>query len=111
MFPSEVIIVPAVFFAFFMVIRTLSNNNVRRKIIERGLSEEQIKGVFAEMNDKVDISFAPMKFGLISLVMGLSLIIIQSFNLYDEYAAAVVFIAVGLVLIAFPQIEKAMKNK
>lgn len=111
MFPSEVVIIPAIFFAFFMIIRTLSNNNVRKKIIERGLSEEQMKMVLSDIERTEKVSYAPIKFGLVFIVLGLCIVLVSNLKLYEETAAAVYFFGIGLVLVIFPTLEQKLRNK
>lgn len=111
MFSSEVVIVPAVFFTFYMIIRTLSNNNVRKKIIERGLSEEQMKMVLSDIERTEKVSYAPIKFGLVFIIFGLCIFLVSTLKLYDETAAAIYFIGIGLVLVTFPALEQKLRNK
>lgn len=107
---SEIFITFFIFTCFYLVIRTLSNNQVRKKVIERGLEGDQIKEVFGEMNDTVRFRLSPLKFGLIFIMMGISLVVVEMAELYDEYAVAVFFLSVGLVLTIFPFLEKKIKE-
>lgn len=111
MIGTEVFVVGIIFFTLFLVIRTLSNNNLRKRIIERGIDQDQIKHLFDNIDQNIHISYGSMKFGLISLVIGLSLIIVDAFRMSDEVATAVFFIGIGLVLVIFPKIEEHFSRK
>ena len=101
----EIIIVPVIFFTLYQVIRTLSNNNLRKRIIDRGIDQDQVKQLFETIDYNVNTTFASLKFGLIFIMIGLSFIVIESFQLTNEMGSAVIFIAVGLVLVIFSRID------
>ena len=107
---SEVIIVPIVFLTFYMLIRTLSNNRLRKHLADRDIKSEELKYLYAEINQTGKVSMNSFKLGLLFSVLGLDIIVVDSMDLYDANIWAVFLISGGLILLFAEKLD-ALFNK
>lgn len=107
---SEIIVIPAIGLFFYMVIKTISNNKLRKNLADRALKGEELKQLFSEIDQSANIGLSSVKIGLFLTVIGLDLIIIDYFNLYDEMMFAIFFLSGGLILILSDKIEAMIRK-
>jgi len=96
-----IIIVPVIFFAFYMVIRTISDNGVRRKIIEKGMVDENVQHLFKSTHRE----FRPnsLKWGMVLIALGAAILVgqIAPYSFQEEITISAMFILSGLALVVY----------
>lgn len=107
---SETIVIPAIGIFFYMVIKTISNNKLRKHLADRAIKGEDLKSLFSEIDQSSRVGLSSFKIGLFLTVIGIDLLIIDQFNLYNEMAFAVFFISGGLVLLISDKLEESMNK-
>lgn len=96
-----IIIVPAIFFAFYAIIKTISDNAVRRKLVDKGLVDENTKYLFqGTRSSNVPES---LKWGMVLVAVGAAVLIgqIVPTDFRDEATLSGMFILGGLALIVY----------
>ena len=96
-----IVVVPNIFFALYMVIRTISDNNLRRKLIDKGLLDENARLLF----EKRYADFVPnsLKWGMVLIALGSAILIGQLVprSFQAEITVSGMFILGGLALVAY----------
>lgn len=99
---ESVLIVGIIFFALLALIKIVSDNRIRRKLIESGAVSENIKYLYAErMQYSVPSS---LKWGLVLIGVGLAFLIgqlVPDFSGEITIACMFIFAGVGLLLFYF----------
>jgi len=96
-----IVVVPVFFIAIVLVVRTISDNAVRRKVIDKGLVNEEVKFLFArEYADYLPLS---LKWGMVMIALGVAILIGQlvPYSFQDEATISGMFILGGLALILY----------
>ena len=95
-----IIIVPALFYCIAYISRVISDNRIRREFLQNNASSEIIQKLFIDNRD-ADTS-GNLKWGLVSVAIGLALAVIQVTNLRDHdpltYGLIFIFGGGGLLL-------------
>ncbi|MFQ5708751.1 MAG: DUF6249 domain-containing protein [bacterium] len=96
-----IIIVPVIFFSFVALVKIISDNAVRRKLIEKGLVDENVKHLY--VNSLEQQVPASLKWGMVLVAIGAAILIGQMFprSFSDEATVSGMFIMAGLALIAY----------
>ncbi len=106
------LLVPIVLFIVIgYVIKVLSDNRVRRILIEKGEISENTKYLFA---DKFAYAVpSSLKWGMVLIAVGLAFVISQIFPFMDDDASlmALLFIFGGGALVAYYFVGSRMLNK
>lgn len=106
-----IIIVPVIFFSIVAIVRIISDNVVRRHVIEKGLMDENVKHLFARSSsDNVPGS---LKWGMVLIAVGAAILVGQfvPYAIKEEITISGMFIMGGLALILYYFIaSKMMKN-
>ncbi len=86
------------FFSLVVIIRTISDNKVKHRLIERGEFTEQAAHTLANMSSSV----SSLKWGLILVAIGFGFLLINMFpRMFDDEAAlGLLLIAAGVALFA-----------
>lgn len=96
-----IVVVPVIFFSFYLIIKTVSDNGVRRKIIDKGLLDENVKHLFQQTT----IGFRPnsLKWGMVLVAIGSAVLIGQAvpYSFQEEATISAMFILSGVALVAF----------
>ena len=106
-----IVVVPTIFLAFFYIIKTISDNNLRRKIVDKGLLDENVRHLFPA--EKSESSFpASLKWGMVLVAIGAAMLIGQLVPYAKEEEATIIsmFILSGLALIVFYLLENRMSK-
>lgn len=101
-----IVVVPTVFLAIYHIIKTISDNNLRRKIIDKGMLDENVQHLFQK--EKFGSTFpASLKWGMVLVALGTAMLIGQLAprSLEEEATIISMFIFSGLALIAFYFLE------
>jgi hypothetical protein len=105
-----IIIVPVIFFSFVAIVRIISDNSLRRKIIDKGLAGENIKQLA-----NVGYTSRPLssiKWGMALVGIGLAFMIPEVFGrIQDETMVGLMFIFAGLAFLVYYFIAKSRIEK
>lgn len=96
---SEIIIAPAFFVAFVYMIKVLSDNWVRKKLIEKGLVDENVKYLYSGTNQ----TQAALKWGMALIAIGAAILLGQlaPYDVREELTISGMFIFPGIALILY----------
>jgi len=102
----EFLIPLAIFLPFAYIIKVISDNNVRRKLIEKGIVDEKVKYLFWKNNTAHPVS--NLKWGFILIGIGLALLLGQILpESVDESAVfGIMFIFAGIGFLVYYRIAK-----
>lgn len=105
-----IIVVPSMFLAIFAIIKTVSDNSVRRKVIDKGMVDENVKHLFESSHSE----FRPnsLKWGMVLMAIGLAILIGQMapYSLQSEVTIGGGFILSGLALVLYYVIAGRLQN-
>lgn len=106
-----IIIVPAIFFSFVAMIKILSDNAVRRKLIDKGLIDENVKYLYS--NRLESQAPASLKWGMVLIAVGAAILIGQfvPYSFQEEATISGMFIMAGVALIAYYFLAKRLIAK
>lgn len=104
-----IVIVPAFFFALVEIVKTISNNSVRRSLIEKGEVDEGTKYLLTHISSSVPSS---LKWGLVLIAVGAAVLIgqIAPYDMREEFTISGMFIMAGLALIFYYFIADKLKK-
>lgn len=105
-------LVPLGFFALVvLIVKIISDNNLRRKLIAQNIVDERVKYLF--LKPAADLSLSSIKWGMVLIGIGLALFIRSLFPYYvsEEMTLALIFLFSGLALILSFGLEKAHVKK
>ncbi len=96
-----IIIVPVIFFCIAYIIKSLSDNGVRRKLAEKGLVDENIKYLFQK--PRLDVVPNSLKWGMVLIAIGVAFLVGQMVPhaIREEATISAMFILSGLALVAY----------
>jgi hypothetical protein len=99
--PASVMI--AFFIAVFSIVKVIVENRTRRMLIEKGMADEKVKFLFADVPEQRRLS--SLKWGFVLIGLGIALIIGQFLPYRDSdqvtFALMLLFAGTGFVLYAF----------
>lgn len=101
-------LVPIAFFGFvFLIIKTISNNRLRKRLIDSGQVGEQAKHLFPKEYQNYNNS---LKWGLVIAAVGLGILIGNSLPLHEDdkavYTIALMLLLAGTAFIIFYFIDR-----
>jgi membrane protein DedA with SNARE-associated domain len=107
---ESVLIVGIIFFALLFLVKIVSDNRIRRKLIESGAVGENAKYLYAErMQHNIPSS---LKWGMVLIGIGLAFLIGQLVpDLSGEITIACMFIFAGVGLLLFYFIAKKNESQ
>jgi hypothetical protein len=91
-----IVVVPVIFFSVVAVFKILSDNSLRKAIVDKGLVDENVKYLFR----KTDAS-SSLKWGIILIALGAAIFIAQSIDMSDESIFGMMFLFAGAGLILY----------
>ncbi len=110
MHQHEVIIPIVVFGVFYLIVKTVSDNKIRHKLIDKGLVDEKIKFLFSEKK-VMENPLQSLKWGLVFIGVGLGFFIQVVFPyLSDAATIGFMFIMAGVAFIVFHVLAKKQMN-
>ena len=103
-----IIIVPTFFYAIAYITRVISDNRIRRTLVDNNASEEIIQKLFLENRDEA-VS-GNLKWGIVLVLIGAALGVIQVTGLseHDPLTYGVVFIFGGGGLLVYYAIQSRL---
>ena len=98
---TAVIIVGTVFFAIVQIVRTIAENRLRHKLIDKGMLDENVKHLYtSKLSYNVPSS---LKWGMVLIAVGSSIWIAQlvPYSFQEEAIVSAMLIMGGLALIVY----------
>ena len=108
---SEIIIVPIIFLSFVAIIKILSDNRVRNKLIEKGLVDENIQYLYPLKTHLQ--KYTSLKWGIVLIFVGLAIFISQllAYKISDESIFGIMFLFAGLGLVLYYFLASKMQKQ
>jgi len=106
----EFIIPIFLFYIIYLIIKTLSDNRLRQKLIDKGVVDENAKYLFVKNTEMQPMP--SLKWGIVLIAIGIALFVNSMFPLLMEGPASFGFVAIlaGLAFIVYYFIAKSQKN-
>jgi len=107
----EMIPLLAMFLVVPVIIKLLSDNKTRRKLIEKGLVDEKVKYLF--MDKPKDYVSSSLKWGMVLIAIGLAVFVGQMApkELVEEVTIGAMFVLGGLALVIYYAIASKKMNE
>lgn len=109
---EAVIIVPAVFLSFVLMIKIISDNRIKKMLIERDKVDENVKFLYQGFAARDPLS--SVKWGLVLIGIGLALMLGQLFpsTFSDEAGVGLMFLFAGIgFLVYYFMAKNKVQNK
>jgi hypothetical protein len=102
----------AVFGSIVLVIKILSDNRIRQKAAEKGLSKEDFQHLFAKESEQFLSGLNALKWGMVLVGIGLAVIAgrFVSYDVRDEVTFGLVFVMAGVAFIIYYAIYKRTES-
>ena len=101
----------AMFLVVPVIIKLLSDNKTRRKLIEKGLVDEKVKYLF--MDKPKDYVSSSLKWGMVLIAVGLAVFVGQMApkELVEEVTIGAMFVLGGLALVIYYAVASKKMNE
>lgn len=96
------------FLAPVLIVKIISDNKVRQRLIDKDLVDEKVKYLFSDVALMNKLS--SVKWGLVLIGIGVALIIGELARLHDELTFGIMFILAGLGFLIYYFIEKVQSK-
>ena len=98
----------AVFGSIVLVVKILSDNRVRQKAAEKGLSKEDFQNLFSKESEQFLSGLNALKWGMVLVGIGLAVVVgrFVSYDVRDEVTLGLVFVMAGMAFIIYYAIYK-----
>lgn len=106
----EILIPISLFYIVYLIIKTVSDNRLRQKLIDKGLVDEKVKYLFVKNSELQPMP--SLKWGIVLIAIGVALFVNAIFPLLMEGPASFGFVSVlaGLAFIVYYFIAKSQKD-
>lgn len=106
----EILIPITLFYIVYLIIKTVSDNRLRQKLIDKGLVDEKAKYLFVKNSEMQPMP--SLKWGIVLIAIGIALFINSMFPLLMEGPASFGFVAIlaGLAFVVYFFIAKNQKE-
>ncbi len=106
----EVLIPIAFFYVCYLVVKVITDNRVRQKLIDKGLVDEKAKYLFVKNTEMQPM--ASLKWGIVLIAVGVALFINSAFPLLMEGPASFGLVSLlgGLAFVVYYFIAKNQKE-
>jgi hypothetical protein len=103
-----VLIVFVIFGTAAFVIKVISDNRIRRRIIESGQVDEKVKYLYFSSGKKMYDPLSNVKWGMVLIAIGLALLLGQLFpySITEEMTIGFMFLFAGLAFLIYYFIQK-----
>lgn len=100
-FLIPILITGIVFFSFVAIIKILSDNRLRNRLVDKGIVDENIKYLFQPKQTPQPL--AAVKWGMILVAIGLALLLVQALpdTFEEEGAFGMVLLLAGVALFIY----------
>lgn len=98
---EAIIIVPAVFLSFVLMIKIISDNRIKKMLIERGKVDENVKFLYQNFGARDPLS--SVKWGMVLIGIGLAFLLGQLFpySVSDEAVIGLMFLFAGVGFLVY----------
>lgn len=106
-----------IFYAVYGIVREYYAYQTRRKLIEQGLTEDQLRTLFGSKNGPTEAALNSLKWGLMVLSLGIALFLSQLVTRGMDASGVVattlglMFLCAGLSMVVFYRIASNIKPK
>lgn len=106
----EILIPITLFYIVYLIIKTVSDNRVRQKLIDKGLVDEKVKYLFVKNTEMQPMP--SLKWGIVLIAVGIALFINAMFPLLMEGPASFGFVSIlaGFAFVVYYFIAKNQKE-
>ena len=106
----EVLIPISLFYVTYLIVKVITDNRVRQKLIDKGLVDEKAKYLFVKSTEMQPM--ASLKWGIVLIAVGIALFINSVFPLLMEGPASFGFVSLlaGLAFVVYYFIAKQRKE-
>jgi hypothetical protein len=103
-----VLIVFVIFGTAAFVIKVVSDNRIRRRIVESGQVDEKVKYLYFGSGKRLFDPLSNVKWGMVLIAIGLALLLGQLFpyNITEEMTIGFMFLFAGLAFLIYYFIQK-----
>ena len=107
---DDVLIVAIIFFSIVGVVKVISDNRLRQKLIDKGQLDENVKYLYSSSTHQ---TLSSLKWGFVLIGLGLALLLGQLVpsDVKDEVIIGGMFILAGLGLLVFYHLSKQLVKK
>ena len=104
--------VAIIFGTISYVIKTIADNRVRNKAIDKGILDEQLKGVFARTAEQFLSGLNAIKWGMVLIGIGIAIVVGRFFphHYTDEGTLGLALILSGVAFIIYYQLYKSSES-
>ena len=100
-----IVVVPVIFFSIVAIIKIISDNAVRKHLIEKGLIDENLKYLYRKTDES-----SSLKWGMILVAVGAAIFVAEFMNFSEEVVFGLMFILAGASLITYYFMAARSKN-
>ncbi len=96
-----IVVVPTIFFTFYMIIKTISDNVVRKKLVDKGIVDEKVTALFqTKIVNNPEVS---LKYGMILIAVGIAVLLgmYAPRSMQEEITISGMFLLGGLALVLY----------
>jgi len=99
----EAIIVAIIFGSAIYVIKVISDNRIRRRLIESGQLDEKIQYLYFQPGKTDPTFFTSVKWGLVLIALGIALLLAQylPYRFSEEMTFGLMFLLAGIAFIIY----------
>lgn len=88
-----------VFIGIAILVKVISDSILKSKLINRGIVDENVKYIFSSYNK--DRKRTDLKWGMVLLGIGISIIIYQFSDIHEEMMIGLMFLFAGIAFITY----------
>lgn len=103
---QDILIVAVIFYSIVAIIKIISDNRIRNKLIEKGLLDENTKYLYTRSETNVP---STLKWGLVLVFLGGAVLVAKLFN-YQDFTVGFMFAFAGAGLILFYGIARKLER-
>ncbi len=105
---TAVFITGFVFLSITFVIKVISDNRIRRRLIESGKVDEQVKFLYTHPGNKESSPLSSLKWGLVLVALGLALFVGQflPYEMEGEGTIGTMFLFSGIAFLIYYFVSK-----
>jgi hypothetical protein len=110
---TGVLIVFVIFSSIAFVIKVISDNRIRRRIIESGQVDEKVKYLYFKSGRKLHDPLSNVKWGMVLVAIGLALLLGQLFpyDITEMMTIGFMFLFAGIAFLIYYFIQKGKSKE
>jgi hypothetical protein len=110
---APIFIVPAFFGIVGYIVKVISDNRIRRRLIDSGQVDEKIKFLYFKSPNTFSEPFSSVRWGLVFIALGLGIIIGQQFPAgeKEQMTLCAMFIMAGIAFLVYYFLAKRELNR